>query len=139
MTDSPPHQHAYLTMLRELLAMIALCYFITLGLLRCIAQHLDLFFPPASAGYSPKSSIETYQRAIASVSRADVLKITASSSVLAFTAMEICVAVMARASHRVGDIDPECGVSAGPGVAAASSAAPVPEKSLEKPYFGGAA
>ncbi|KAJ7637434.1 hypothetical protein B0H17DRAFT_1278968 [Mycena rosella] len=114
-------------MLRDLMTTVALCYLITLGLLRGIALHLELFAPSASCGVG-QAEHSAYQRALANVSHTDVLKVTTACSVAAFAAVELCILVGRRARIRMQDAETACGIEFG-GIESA------PEKQLEKIYF----
>ncbi|KAJ6556794.1 hypothetical protein DFH09DRAFT_1365498 [Mycena vulgaris] len=121
--------------LRDLLTTIVLCYLITLGLLHCIALHLDLFAPSAYASCGVQVNVaqvdyRAFQRALANVSHIDVLKVTTGCSVAAFAALELCLFVARRVGVRAGD--PECGL----GGAGTATVHPLSEKLVEKPYFG---
>ncbi|KAJ6541253.1 hypothetical protein DFH09DRAFT_51660 [Mycena vulgaris] len=123
------------TVLRDLLTTIVLCYLITLGLLHCIALHLDLFAPSAHASCGVQVNVaqvdyRAFQRALASVSHIDVLKVTTGCSVAAFAALELCLFVARRAGIRAGD--PECGR----GGVGTGTVHPLSDKLVEKPYFG---
>jgi hypothetical protein len=117
-------------MIRELGITVALCYLITLGLLRCIAVHLAVFGPPATqCGAQSGSDFRAYQRALDNVSHADVLKVTTGCSVAAFALLELCMLLARRAGI-------PCGVDDVERNAASESIHPpdLPEKHLEKQY-----
>jgi len=119
--------------LRDLCATVTLCYLITLALIRLIAVHLDFFGPPASCGAASGTEYHAYQRALDNISRVDVLKVTTICSVFAFAALELCVLFARRAGMACESGDVECGVS---DAVQSISAHPLPEKQLEKQYFG---
>ncbi|KAJ6584184.1 hypothetical protein B0H10DRAFT_2234613 [Mycena sp. CBHHK59/15] len=128
---TPPSQAApprctALTLLRDLLITVALCYLITLGLLYCIELHLALFFPLASCEQPNTlwaADFRAYQRALAAITHVDVLRVTTGCSVLAFAVAELGLAV-ARRARMPGDTER--------GLASASNV--VTEKQLENPF-----
>lgn len=100
---------------RDLCATVALCYLITLALLRLIAAHLDFYASPAFAacGAGGGAEYRAYQRALEGISHVDVLKVTTACSVVAFVALELCVLLARRAGVpcRTRDVDLERGGS----------------------------
>ncbi|KAJ7469049.1 hypothetical protein FB451DRAFT_1400627 [Mycena latifolia] len=112
-TSSKSERWSPVTLLRDLLTTVALCYVITLGLLRCIALHLEFFAPSATCGLqgaAGQPDYGAYQRAITNIPRMDVLKVTTGCSVFGFAALELCVLLARRAG--ITTEDPECGMAA---------------------------
>lgn len=99
--------------LRDLCATVALCYLITLALLRLIAAHLDFYASPAfaSCGVGSGADYRAYQRALESISHVDVLKVTTACSIVAFAAIELCVLLARRAGMPCRTRDVEYGGS----------------------------
>ncbi|KAJ7124238.1 hypothetical protein C8R44DRAFT_980615 [Mycena epipterygia] len=118
-----------LSMLRDLFTTVALCYVITLGLLRCIELHLAFFvLAPSCAAHvdGTQESYRAYQRSLDNISRVDVLKVTTGCSLVAFAAVELCLLLARRAGIPCNAKDAECG---------RSTSQAVPGKQLEKPYI----
>ncbi|KAJ7677039.1 hypothetical protein DFH06DRAFT_1317631 [Mycena polygramma] len=92
-------QRPLTTLLRDLGTTVALCYLITLALLRCIALHLDFFGPPVTCAAQNHNAelVAAYQEAIDNVSQVDVLRITTGCSFAAFAALELCLLLARRA------------------------------------------
>ncbi|KAF7365541.1 hypothetical protein MVEN_00427400 [Mycena venus] len=116
-------------LLRDLCTMVALCYFITLALLRLIAIHLDFFSPPVSCAAGNGAEYRAYQRVLENISHFDVLKVTTVCSLVAFAALELCALLARRAGMACETGDVECG---GSDAVQSISTCPVPEKQLEK-------
>ncbi|KAK7048028.1 hypothetical protein R3P38DRAFT_1849018 [Favolaschia claudopus] len=85
------------TVLRELLTTVALCYLITLALLRLIALYLDFFLLALPSSCDGTRSYRTYQHAVQNIPQFDIMKITTIASVVAFAALELCVLLARRA------------------------------------------
>jgi len=96
-----PQRISPLALLRDLVTTVALCYLITLGLLRCITLHLEYFAPTATCGadfdVAQELDYRKYQRAVANISRIDVLKVTTGCALVAFAAAEFFLALARRA------------------------------------------
>ncbi|KAK7021248.1 hypothetical protein R3P38DRAFT_3197128 [Favolaschia claudopus] len=86
-----------LTILRDLLTTVALCYLITLALLRLIALYLDFFLLALPSSCDGTRSYRTYQHAVQNIPQFDIMKITTIASVVAFAALELCVLLARRA------------------------------------------
>ncbi|KAF8143814.1 hypothetical protein K438DRAFT_1783384 [Mycena galopus ATCC 62051] len=118
------------TVLRDLCTTVALCYLITLVLVRLIALHLDSFAPPASCGGTSSgggAEYRAYQHFLENLSQVDVLKVTTPCSVVAFAALELGVLLASRAGIACQRGDVECG---------SGDVQSVPEHPLpEKQYF----
>ncbi|KAJ6502741.1 hypothetical protein C8R47DRAFT_1210798 [Mycena vitilis] len=103
-------------LLRDLSTTVALCYVITLALLRCIALHLDFFGPPVRCSSGAQyEELAAYQAAIDNVSQVDVLRITTGCSLVGFAALELCLLLARRArgiAEGEGEGDTECGLVA---------------------------
>ncbi|KAJ7046282.1 hypothetical protein C8F04DRAFT_1063893 [Mycena alexandri] len=119
-----------LAILRDLCTTVALCYLITLSLLRVIAADLKLSEPAATCSthiIGVNVDYQAYEHALSSISRADVLMVTTVCSVAAFGVLELCLLLARRAGMAGGEArDAECGRDAVP---------LVPEQHLEKQYF----
>ncbi|KAF7357467.1 hypothetical protein MSAN_01342900 [Mycena sanguinolenta] len=98
------------TLLRDLCSTVALCYLITLALVRLIALHLDLLGTSTSCGIASGAEGHTYQRVLDDISHLDVLKVTTICSVVAFAVLELGVLLARRAGMVPGRWDVECAV-----------------------------
>ncbi|KAJ6451592.1 hypothetical protein C8R45DRAFT_88947 [Mycena sanguinolenta] len=102
-------QRPVATLLRDLCSTVALCYLITLALVRLIALHLD-FRTSASCGMAGGAEHHTYERVLDNISHLDVLKVTTACSVVAFVVLELGVLLARRAGLACATCDIECPV-----------------------------
>ncbi|KAJ7724651.1 hypothetical protein B0H16DRAFT_1595873 [Mycena metata] len=117
-----------LALLRDLCTTVALCYIITLSLLRIITADLSLQSAATCSTHvvGANADYQAYQRILGGISKTHVLMVTTVCSVAAFSALELCLLLARRAGIAGCEGDAECGRNIVP---------LVPEQRPEKQYF----
>ncbi|KAJ7702763.1 hypothetical protein B0H17DRAFT_1237260 [Mycena rosella] len=94
--------------IRELATTVVLCYLTTLGLLRFIAQHLNLFVSPPGCD---SKIVEAYRRVLSDITCLEVLRVTTGYTLVGFAAVELSI-LLARRAGLGTTADAEKGIEA---------------------------